>query len=221
MAHRSLRVLTELFRSKPVVSLREIRDALDSASRATAFRYLRQLPYRRSYNHNGGYYAVFDPSRYDRHGLFSYGDIHFSRDGTLKATIRRLVRESEEGRTDRELRELLHTRVQPFLLAAIRDGELARQRSGPGYVYFCADPDVGAAQLRLRQERLEAATQSEVEVGDSVVIAVLLVLIRHPGHEPADVARRLQGRSPPIGLRQVRAVFAKYRLGEKGGPSIR
>ena len=219
MARRSPQALVDLFRSKPVIELREVRGALDGASRATAFRYLRQLPYRRSYNHNGRYYALFDPSQYDRHGLFSHGDVHFSRDGTLKATVRRLVRESETGWTEQELRELLRTRVQPFLLEAVRDGEAGRQKSGPGYVYVCADPDVGAAQLRLRRERQEAAKQSEIEVSDLLVIAVLLVLIRHPGSEPADVARRLQGRSPPIVLGQVRAVFARYQLGEKGGPS--
>jgi hypothetical protein len=52
-----------------------------------------------------------------------------------------------------------------------------------------------------------------------VVIEVLLVLIRHLGATPSDVLRVLRGRSPPVGIEQVRAVFSRYDLGEKGGSS--
>lgn len=219
MPPRPPKKLLELLRSKPVLDLQEIREGLGNASRATAFRHLSRVAYRRSYNHNGRYYTEHDPGRYDRHGLWSHGDIHFSVDGSLKATVRRLVVEGEAGQTERELRELLRVRVQPFLLDAVRSGELARHRLGSGFVYFNTDPSAAAEQQRRRQERLDAAP-SEAAVSDLIVIAVLLVLIRHPGSQPADVTRRLRGRSPPIALPMVDAVFARYNLAEKGGSSI-
>ncbi len=219
MTRRSSHALLELLRSRPVVELADICGALDGASRATAFRYLQQVPYRRSYNHNGCYYTLHDPTRYDRHGLFSRGDIHFSRDGTLKATVRRLVGESDAGWADRELRELLRVRVQPCLLDAVRKNEMARHRVGRSYVYVSAEPGVGETQLRHRQERLESAAQDKLDVCDRVVIEVLLVLVRHPSSSQGDVARRLQGRSPPIGLPSVHAVFVRYGLDEKRGLS--
>jgi len=52
------------------------------------------------------------------------------------------------------------------------------------------------------------------------VIRVLLVLLRHPGARPSEVALHLKGRSPPVTLAQVDIVFARYGLGEKGGPRI-
>ncbi|MES9903663.1 MAG: hypothetical protein ABW168_13440 [Sedimenticola sp.] len=72
----------------------------------------RQIPYLRSYNHSGRYYNTrWDPMLYDRFGLYSLGEIHFSREGSLGNTIKRLIRESEAGWIHRELQELLHVRV--------------------------------------------------------------------------------------------------------------
>ena len=88
---RSPELLRQLLVSETVVDLPRIESALGEVSTVTAFRYLRQVPYRRSYNHNGRYYCLHEPSRYDRFGLWSWNDIHFSVDGSLGKTVRRLV----------------------------------------------------------------------------------------------------------------------------------
>lgn len=223
MSRRSPQMLLELLQSTPAVTLEDIKRALDGASRATGFRYLKEVPYRRSYNHNGRYYALHDPARYDRLGLFSHGDIHFSRDGTLGTTVRRLIREAEAGHTHRELQELLRVRVQAFLLEAVRTGEICRERLAGVYVYLHTDLEVRGQQLERRQELLAAGVDSDesgqTEVDDAVVIQVLLTLIRHPGSTMAEVVRHLRGHSPPIKGDQVHAVFRRYELGEKGGAS--
>jgi hypothetical protein len=219
---RSAQTLHKLFESKPVVQLLEIRAALGNASRATAFRYLQLVPYRRSYSHNGGYYTRHEPARYDRFGLFSHQGIHFSRDGSLTATLIRLVREAEAGRTHRELRELLRVRVQMLLQQAVARNAIARERIDKLFVYLHSDPAVRQAQVQQRTALLE--TQAlQAEVTDAMVIEVLLVLLHHPGSKAAGVLRRLRGRSPPISLEHVRMIFDRYHLdqvGEKGGSSI-
>jgi hypothetical protein len=78
---------------------------------------------------------------------------------------------------------------------------------------------VQQAQLTRRREQL-AAQKAEADVTDAIVIEVLLVLIRHPGSQLADVVRRLRGHSPPVNAEHVRVVFGRYdleHLGEKGG----
>jgi hypothetical protein len=207
-------------RTKPVVEFQDILTALDGASSSTAFRYLQQVPYRSSYNHNGRYYTLHEPSRYDRFGLLVHGDVYFSCDGTLKPTVRRLVQESEAGFTQRELQELLRVRVQIFLQALLQDREIQRERLEGIYHYLHPEPETGQAQLRHRNERIAAAKESKVEVDDTTVIRVLLVLIRYPGSKLDQVVRRLRGHSPPIVLKQVEAVFARYAIGKKGGPTI-
>jgi hypothetical protein len=210
--------IVKLLSSTPVAELGDICRVLGGVSRATAFRRLQEVPYRSSYNHNGRYYALDDPSRYDRLGLWSHGDIHFARDGTVQATATRLVRESDAGQTQRELQELLGVRVQSFVLAGVRRGEIARESLEGLFVYVHSEPSVRQSQLERRRERVAAARQAD-EVSDEAVIEVLLQLVRNPGSRAGDVARRLQGRSPPIGIERVEAVFARYDLGQKGGRS--
>ena len=220
MPRRSAQLLLDLLKTKPVVEFQDILAALDGASSSTAFRYLQQVPYRSSYNHNGRYYTLHDPSRYDRFGLLHHGDIYFSRDGTLKPTVRRLIQESEAGFTQRELQELLRVRVQIFLQALLKEREVQRERLEAIYHYLHAEPAIGQTQLRRRIERIAAAKQCEVEIDDTTVIRILLVLIRYPVSKPDQVVRHLRGCSPPIVLKQVDAVFTRYAIGEKGGPTI-
>lgn len=214
--------LRRLFQEHTVVDLPTIRAALGGVCAMTAFRHLRHMPYRRSYNCNGRFYALHEPSRYDRFGLWSGGDgVHFSIHGSLRKTVRRLIEEADAGATHQELQQLLHVRVHNTLLDLLRHGEVARDRRWRVYVYCHVATDVRSAQLAQRRERIDKGRVSAGEVvDDAVVIEVLLTLLRHRGAGPAEVVRHLRGRSPPIWIEQVRAVFARYaldRIGEKGG----
>ena len=113
-------------------------------------------------------------------------------------------------------------RVQAFLLAAVRRRKLRRQRMAGVWVYFSGDPAVGEAQRRARRARLDQqrASEAAATLEATLVIEVLLALIRHPGSSTAQLARRLQGHVPPIGLPQVSAVFKRFELeqvAQKGG----
>jgi len=223
---RSLERLQGLFAAKTVVDLPAIQAALGGVSAMTAFRYLRQVPYRRSYNHNGRFYTLYKPSRYDRSGLWSWGDIHFSVDGSLRATVHGRVCQALEGATHRELQDRLRVRVHNTLGTLVGTGELSRERVGTVYVYLHPEPGVRQQQLARRGARIASeervAPHGEVELSDRLVIQVLLTLLRHPGSQAAAVMRFLRGHSPPITFEQVRAVFTRYdleALGEKGGGS--
>jgi len=221
---RSAETLRELFASETVVDLPRIQVALGGASSMTAFRYLRQIPYRRSYNHNGRYYCLHEPSRYDRLGLWSVGDVHFSVDGSLAKTVRRLVYEMQAGATHRELQERVRVRVHNTLLTLLRRGEIERERLAQLYVYLHPDAEIRAMQIQRRAALLDAGKTLRLEtaVPDPHVIQVLLALLHHRGAKAADVLRYLRGHSPPVSMEQVEAVFARYDLasiGKKGGRS--
>ena len=222
MSVRSPQQLVELFDLKPLIVLEDMQRALGSASRATVFRHLVKVRYRRSYNRNGRYYTKHDLTRYDRHGIFSYKGIHFSRDGNLARMVSRLVCESSSGQTQRELQDLLQVRVQASLVTMVHSKQIARSKVSGHFIYLHVDPEIRAAQLVKRRERIEERRFEIEEVTDAVIIEVLLILIRHPGSNTGDVARRLKGHSPPIRMPHVRVVFDRYNLddvGKKGGPS--
>ncbi len=217
MSHRSAQVLFNLLKTKSVVEFQDILTALDGASSSTAFRYLQQVPYRSSYNHNGRYYTLYQSPQFDRFGLLHHGDISFSRDGTLKATVKRLIQESEAGFTQREMQELLRVRVQAFLQVLVKEREVGRERLEGIYHYLHAKPEISKVQRQCRIESIETAKKSIAKIDDTVIIRVLLVLIRYPGSPPDQVIRHLRGYSPPIVLKQVEVVFARYDIGKKGG----
>ena len=192
---RSPGLLLPLLSSKSPVTLDQLQSALGQVSLRTTSRCLRQIRYPRSYNHNGRFYTLCDPACFDRFGLFSLGDAHFSRDGSLINTVRRLVSESVDGFTSKELSGLLHVSVRPFLLAGVRQ------------------------RLADREAALLAAT-----LEPQLIIDVLLELVRHPSALPGEVARRRQNQFPPIRLPQVQAVFDRFELlegGKQGDSGVR
>lgn len=211
-------MIIDLLRKKKVVKFKEIQNALGTASRATTFRYLREVQYMRSYNYNSCYYSNRDPTLFDRWGLYSYGDICFSRDGKLDKTVTRLVLESEAGLTQRELQDLLNVRVQVLLLEAVRHKKFCRDRVGGFYLYLHNDLTIMESQLQVRRSRIAASlpgeTKDSVQITSHIVIEVLLVLIRHPDSGPSDVAFALRGPVPSITVEQVESVFTRYSLEE-------
>jgi len=223
MANRSPEQLLQLFDTKDAVIFSDLQEALNNALRPTTFRYLRQISYLRSYNHNGRYYTRRDPTLFDRFGLYSLGDIHFSREGSLGNTLKHLIRVSEVGWTHRELWDLLRVRVQVPLLEAVRHEEIQRKKVTGFYLYLHADPTIGKHQLQLRQQRIANRKINDrvvTEPEGAVIIQVLLTLIRHPQSQPADVVRLLRGHSPPIPMEQVVSIFVRYDLesiSKKGG----
>ncbi|MBF0471975.1 MAG: hypothetical protein HQL48_11465 [Gammaproteobacteria bacterium] len=192
----------------------------------TAFRYLRQLPYLHSYNHNGRYYCLYEPARHDRFGIWSVRNIHFSVDKTLGKTVRRLVCEAPTGITHGELQELLGVRVHNTLLARLRKGEIGRELYLRQYLYLHSDADVRQQQIQQRQamtDAKDAEQRDNAPPTDDLIIAVLLTLLRHPEAKALEVVRYLQGHSPPISMAQCEAIFARYDLdpnGKKGGDTI-
>lgn len=218
MTYRSPDMIVQLLQSKDIVTFEEMQNALGAASRATTFRYLKQVQYMRSYNHNGRYYTFRDPTIFDCWGLYSQGGVFFSRDGKLGKTVKRLIQESEAGMTQRELQDLLKVRVQVLLLDAIRHNKIQRELVAGLYLYLHNDSGIGDTQLKIRHARISthhSLQESEI-IDDHIVIEVLLILIRHSSYQPADVTRALRGHIPPITREQVIEVFSRYDLEEIG-----
>lgn len=212
---RYSRLLTA-FRAHRVLTWDEIRKVLGNVSEATARRAVRKIPYRTSYNHNGRYYTLFDEGMFDQWGLWSHEGIRVSRDGALTATVERLVRESEAGWTRRELQELLGVPVQTVLTTLRERGKVDRVRVGPAYVYLSA----GSVREQLhRRQEMVTIKQRRCEAPLEIVVAVLLVLIRHPKSTLPGVVKRLKGHSPPIRLGDVEEIFERYDLAQKRGLS--
>lgn len=207
--------LERLFSHRPVAELSELGRALGTQSRMSVFRRLSLLGYLASYTHAGRYYTLASIPQFDTDGLWRFEGAGFSRDGTLKATVRRLVETSEAGRTQRELQLRLAVRVHNPLLDLVEGKQLRRESIDREYVYLAFARARAAEQL----ERRRAVPMSRT--GPAIDVEVLLEVIhgaRVVAPQAATVAARLEARGVVASVAEVAGVFERYGL-KKTAPS--
>jgi hypothetical protein len=208
--------LQRLFRRTPVVELGELYRALQTRSRMSVFRRMKEVGYLSSYTHTCRFYTLCGIPQFDAFGLWHYRDIGFSRAGTLKASVVDLVDSSPAGRTPRELHELLRVRVNNALLDLAHARKIRRESSGvERSLYVSVDEARGYEQLA---RRIDAGASQGGQPSD-LVIEVLLELLDAATVDaaPDDVAQRLNARGVGATAEQVRQVFERYKLGRKKG----
>lgn len=206
--------LRKLFRRTPVVELDALFETLQTRSRMSVFRRMKEVGYLSSYTHAGRFYTLREVPQFDAFGLWRHRDVGFSRAGTLKATVVEAVDQSPVGRTHAELQELLRVRVFNTLLELVRAEKVRREAlASRGALYVSADKTLACEQLERRLKAGPTTTTS------AWVIEVLLELLHGATVEarPVDVARRLNSRGLSITVEQTREVFDRYKLGGKRG----
>ena len=104
-----------------------------------------------SYSHRGRYYTIEECADFDRHGLWSHHEIHFSRYGSLKATLVELVEQSESGLLSRDLMRIVKVKVHTPLRLLINEKRLYRSTLAERYVYFSTSLPKRRQQLRNRK----------------------------------------------------------------------
>jgi hypothetical protein len=143
----------EAFLIERVLTLESVTTLLGDPSRRTVVRKLNTLGCRASYSHAGKYYTLDKCANYNKYGLWSFKDVHFSKHGTLINTILHLVNQSEEGCLASELRALLQIQVHNALAELYSSQRLVREQIGGEYLYL--SPVFQAQQLERRYRSLQ------------------------------------------------------------------
>jgi hypothetical protein len=139
--------LKELFDEITTPTIEELKRALGTNSRMTVFRKLSELSYISSYTHRGKYYALVENIKFDKTGLWSCGEVMFSRYGNLVETIKAFIDKSEMGYTANELKGILSVEVKEPLFNLILKKRIIRKKTKGVYIYFSVK-----AETRKRQE---------------------------------------------------------------------
>lgn len=210
----SLQVLRKVFKRKKVVDLEALMACVQSRSRMTVFRRLKQLNYLSSFTHAGRFYTLPEIPTFDEHGVWRHHDIGFSRAGTLKNTLLHLAETAQAGLTFSELEQLLRVGVQNALLDLVRCGHLKRQSFEKIYLYLSADPQRAPVQMAARKKLQESVKSSPSLLPTSLVIEVLAEAIQTAKVIPSAflVAKRLNARGQSVSLSQVEQIFRRYEL---------
>ena len=185
-------------------------------SRATILRRLAEHGYYTSYNHSGKFLTIPEVAQFDSQGLWTWRTARFSKHGTLKDTVARLVQSSLPGMSHEELAALLAVRVHNPLLQLVRERVLCRERIGPAFVYLHLQRRLRSEQVRRRRAAL--ASRPHVHPTSQQTIATLLQLIRDPQSTREQIVVGCQRGGVPVTLPVVEAIFARYALDKKRAP---
>jgi len=212
MTETTLKSLKDLFLKKNVLDIQDVMNAVNATSRMTAYRYLKKLDYFSSYTHARQFYTLKSIPEFDKDGLWHYGEIGFSKYGTLTDTIIHLVNDSKNGKTNSDLEKQQRIYVQNALLSLVRSKKIKREEENGKYVYFSSDLEIYSKQIEKRNK-----VGSRKRLPDFIVAEILIEAIRSLMGIPQidEVLTRLSKRGSLITHEQVKQVFDEYDLEKK------
>ena len=143
-------VLERFLKRDKVATMSDMKKTLGTTSQSTVVRKLNSLGYLSSYSHRGKYYTLEAVPRFDSRGLWSHGEIWFSKFGTLMSTAESFVTDSEGGYFVCELDKVLHVSTKKALQSLVLEERLSREKVSGWYVYFAPDAGTRKEQLRAR-----------------------------------------------------------------------
>jgi hypothetical protein len=213
--------LENFIKSRRVVEMRDLFEAVESTSRMTVFRRLSGVEYLCSYTHAGRYYTLFDIARFDSDGIWFYDDIGFSQNGSLKKTVTYLVDNGDGGKFHSDLQRQLRVRVHNVLLDLVRSKQIKRTKFEGQFLYLSSDKARSTKQIEQRDKLSKQLRRIPVYITESIVIEILAEVIRQSKRHPrADqVASALAIRGLPIAEKDVMTVFDHYDIEKKTADS--
>ena len=162
--------LRQYLEKHAVATMPEMKKVLGTGVDMTVFRKLRILGYHASYSHRGKYYTLSQTAQFDDRGLWTFGEVRFSRHGTLRATAENFVNDSLAGYTAGELRRELFVEVKGTLLDLVRNARLDRKEHEDEYVYISTVPAIARRQIMTREDK-EPESLNPLVAEDGPVLA--------------------------------------------------
>ena len=128
--------ILQIFNAEHVIDLQLLREKLKNRSVRSIFRDLIAEGYFSSFTHAGKYYTLKNIPRFNSDGIWFYQEMGFSKFGTLKNTLVKLIENSEAGKTHDELNKQLRIRVHNTLLDLVRINKITRKKIKSDFIYF-------------------------------------------------------------------------------------
>lgn len=182
-------------------------------SRSSVMRRLKEHGYHSSYNWAGRFLTIDEVADFDSRGLWFYKEARFSRDGTLKQTVGRLIAGSEGGMTHDELATILGVRAHNSLLDLVREKRIGREHLGPTFVYLSTKSSVKRKQVQERESLL--AREPSPRPTSRQTVAILLELIKDPEVTRGEIVKRCKRAGVVLSREMVDVLFEIYSLDKK------
>lgn len=203
------------FRKEKVLTLVAVADLIHSSVH-TARRLLKTWKVFHSYNQNGIYYTLPNVPEFDANGLWRHRGVFFSKYGTLKQTVIELICRSGAGLDAAEVGAIVGLDPRSFFSAFAKHAKLRREKTQGRFVYYAAEPSMGARQRQQRGAMNASAKQpSELEA-----IAILVEQIKHPASNFDDLSKQLKKLKFSIAPQTIQNFFTRSGLTVKKTPHL-
>lgn len=189
--------------------------AILQCSPITVHRRLTEWKAHTSYNKNGRYHTLPSIPVFNAHGIWQYGEIFFSRYGTLKRSVVQLAVKSPQGLDHRQLQEILGLNPKCFLSRYEELPGIRKEQHHHQMVYFSADDQQYALQKR---RRFPPAPTAALLPEDTIAILVLVTLIRNPKMDIPELVETLRAQGHAVSGASIAALFESHGIGKKKLP---
>jgi hypothetical protein len=170
-------------------------------------RFLAEVGYFSSFTHHGSWYTLHSIPRFDGDGVWFFGDIGFSRTGSLTSTLIDLAERSPAGMTAETLGAKLRVRCHSVLVQLCRNGRLQRRKMARSHVYFSVDPSIATVQRRAMAVRKPAELPAEIAV------LILVEFIQNPESSFEDLKRAISRKTRvAVNAGQIQWLFDQHGL---------
>ena len=203
--------VVRILEEKGPVSTNELIKELQ-CSRSTLYVKLKEIPYTTSCNKNGKYHALQGIAWYDHNGLWYFGDIVFSKWGTLEDTIQHLVDSSKAGLSSIDLESILKTKITPQLVALGNVKRIDRVRYGRHHVYYSVNRVVKERQMSERNALIGYPKEAKTMMGKDKTIRVLATIVKHQTISFENAMEILSSEGIFVTDNELIWVFEKYGL---------
>ena len=205
-----------VFRRSRIMTITKLAHHLD-CSTPTVRNRLRNWGALTSYNRNGRFYALANVAKFDENGLWKYKGVFFSQWGTLKHTVRHVVRNSPAGLDASEIGRLVGLPARSFMAQLRKIQGLRREKYEKRFVYYSDEDHTYRSQRSLRAK--ESKKMPKKLPSDAEAIFILVDRIKHPDFSEEQCAKRLRKKGKSISIVAVRNLLTYHGI-EKKTPDI-
>lgn len=144
------RHLVKLFDLKKCYEIEELHKSINY-SLISIRRFLKEIGYYSSFTHNSKWYTLKTTPAFDKHGIWFYQNIGFSKHGNLSQTILRFVDKSSKGLTAKNLYNMLSVPCHSVLNQMFKKKKVDRFHSAKGFYYLSMKEKKKRLQLKHLQ----------------------------------------------------------------------
>jgi hypothetical protein len=210
--------IRKLLLTNSVMSLKQLRDALNDRPRSSLFRDLGKLDSISSYTHTGQYHSLYETARFDENGIWFYRDVGFSQYGTLKKTLVQVISHHPIGMTHAELKKLFRIEVQKPLTGLINTNAVTR-RLLPSRIYVYLSTDASKAEEQFQRRLSLRDRPNDIILPPETIRIEILVEIIRTAERTLDekvLGPQLRKRGVVIRDNEIAYVLAYYDIKKNG-----